>query len=101
MADRCLRCGRPQQSDRDWMERTMPAGACRATGDAECEEVRDERYRRMERVCDAAGELVWQVTLLTPEWACIACGGHGSSHMEGCEVEAVRDALLALDGDAR
>lgn len=54
MADKCLRCGRPQQSDLNWMERTMPAGACRATGSAECEARCGERYRLMERIVRAA-----------------------------------------------
>jgi hypothetical protein len=62
MPDRCLRCHRPIQSDLDWMERTMPAGACRATGDAECEARRGERYRLMERIVRAASDY-----LLVPE----------------------------------
>jgi hypothetical protein len=80
MADRCLRCGRPIQSDLDWMERTMPAGACRQTGGVECEEARDERYRRMERVCEAArAAALW----VGPER----------------DVLRLRAALRALDGE--
>jgi hypothetical protein len=85
MADRCPRCHRPIQSDRDWMERTMPPGACRATGDAECEAARDERVRRMERVCCAAAR--------------VASDGGAVTDGCGCEWCDLLAALRALDGD--
>jgi hypothetical protein len=81
MADRCPRCFRPIQTDRDWMEGTMPAGACRQTGGVECESIRDYRVR----------DVINRARMVIHDWR--------HQHPVGAAVLELEAALRALDGE--
>lgn len=90
MSDLCPLCHRPAISDAAYWHRSepIPPGACPRQGSPDCDEAREERIRRMERVVARARD----VAHLTKNYSGAMPAVVALVHM--------RDALRALDGDA-